>query len=294
MTGHFETCLKKPRGRGMAKKSLDLIEAMYSAAEAAQPITGRGIGYKLFTAGLIPSMSTQDMQKVYRLLRIAREEGDIPWKWIVDENRSLERESGWNDPAEYVEAVSQSYQRDFWNQQPMRVEVWSEKGTVRGVLASVLNGYGVGFRVMHGFGSATVVNNVSEDDDGRPLIVLYAGDYDPSGLYMSEHDLPERLDRYGGDHVRLKRVALLREHLDDLPSFPAADKKKDPRYRWFTERYGSQCWELDALDPNDLRGLIEAAITEHIEPVAWERCAICERAERESLRHVLDRWGAAQ
>jgi hypothetical protein len=30
----------------MAQRSLDLIEAMYAAAEAAQPITGRGIGYK--------------------------------------------------------------------------------------------------------------------------------------------------------------------------------------------------------------------------------------------------------
>ena len=45
---HFETRSKK--GRGMARRSLDLIEAMHVAAEAAQPITGRGIGYKLFTA----------------------------------------------------------------------------------------------------------------------------------------------------------------------------------------------------------------------------------------------------
>jgi hypothetical protein len=52
---HFETCSRK--GRGMARRSLDLIEAMHAAAEAAQPITGRGIGYKLFTAGLIPSMA---------------------------------------------------------------------------------------------------------------------------------------------------------------------------------------------------------------------------------------------
>ena len=56
MTEHFETGIKK--GRGMAQRSLDLIEAMYAMAEAAQPITGRGVGYKLFTAGLIPSMST--------------------------------------------------------------------------------------------------------------------------------------------------------------------------------------------------------------------------------------------
>ena len=65
--------------------SLDLIEAMYTAAKAAQPITGRGVGYKLFTLGLIPSMATSEMAKVYRLLRIARERDDIPWDWIVDE-----------------------------------------------------------------------------------------------------------------------------------------------------------------------------------------------------------------
>ena len=72
MTEHFDTCSKK--GRGMARRSLDLIEAMYDAAEAAQPITGRGIGYKLFTQGLIPSMARAEMQRVYRLLKEAREQ----------------------------------------------------------------------------------------------------------------------------------------------------------------------------------------------------------------------------
>ena len=43
---------------------------------------------------------------------------------------------------------------------------------------------------MHGFSSATTVHDVAEDDDGRDLISLYVGDYDPSGMYMSEHDLP--------------------------------------------------------------------------------------------------------
>jgi hypothetical protein len=34
----------KIMGRGMAQGSLDLIEAMRVIAEAAQPITGRGVG----------------------------------------------------------------------------------------------------------------------------------------------------------------------------------------------------------------------------------------------------------
>src|SRR6476661_2120110 len=175
---HFGSGSKK--GRGRAQRSIDLIEAMYEAAEAAQPITGRGIGYKLFTAGLIPSMEGKEMQRVYRLLKEAREAGDIPWDWIVDETRSVERKATWANPEHYARDVARSYRRDFWNQQPVRAEVWSEKGTIRGVLQPVLDQYAVGFRVMHGFSSATTVHDIAEDDDGRELIALYVGDYDPS------------------------------------------------------------------------------------------------------------------
>src|SRR6516225_8384788 len=205
MSEQFDTSSKK--GRGRAQKSLDLIDAMAVIARRAHPITGRGVGYKLFTAGLIPSMGRSDMQRVYRLLKEAREEGIIPWHWIVDEAREFERTASWDDPAEFAEAASRQYRRDFWTTQPTRVEVWSEKGTVRGLLAPVLNKYGVGFRVMHGFSSATVVHDIADDGDGRLLVALYVGDYDPSGMFMSECDLPERLEKYEGYHVIVKRVA---------------------------------------------------------------------------------------
>ena len=71
------------------------------------------------------------------------------------------------DPEQYARCVAQSYRRDFWNQQPLRVQVWSEKGTVRGVLQPVLDHYAVGFTVMHGFSSATAVHDAAEDNDGR-------------------------------------------------------------------------------------------------------------------------------
>ena len=97
MTEYFETCSKKG-GRGMGQRSLALIEEMRDIAEAAQPITGRGVGYKLFTAKLIPSMARSEMQRVYRLLKMAREQGTIPWESIVDETRDLERVSTWDNP----------------------------------------------------------------------------------------------------------------------------------------------------------------------------------------------------
>ena len=290
MTEHFETCSKK--GRGMAQRSLDLIEAMSVIAKAAQPITGRGVGYKLFTQGLIASMAKSEMQRVYRLLKEARERGQIPWEWIVDETRAIERVPTWADPDEYARCVARSYRRDFWDQQPHRVQVWSEKGTVRGVLAPVLDDYAVGFFPVHGFSSATAAHNIAEDDDGRPLIVLYVGDFDPSGMFMSEEDLPARFEKYDGDHIKLTRIALTVEQLEGLQSFQAADKKKDPRYKWFVANHGRHCWEFDAMDPNYLRDCVEQAIIGLIEPVAWQRCEVVNKVEQESLKDVLEQWGA--
>jgi hypothetical protein len=288
MPEHFETCSRK--GRGRSKRSVDLIEAMVQIVEAVNPITGRGVGYKLFVANLIDSMARNEMQRVYRLLKEAREEGIIDWDWIVDETRTEERVSTWSDPEEYARCVARSYRRDFWDQQECRVKVVSEKSTVYGVLKPVLVEYAVGFLPVHGFSSATTAHDIAIDDDGRDLILLYVGDYDPSGLFMSEEDLPNRIADYGGDHVEVRRVALLHEHLTGLPSFPATDKRKDPRYRWFVEKYGDRCWELDAMDPNDLRDCVQDAIQELIEPTAWARCEAVNAAEQESLRSILEKW----
>src|SRR5262249_27959042 len=78
----------------------------WRSAQAAHPITGRGIGYKLFILGLILSMETKVMQRVYRLLKEARERGIIPWKWLVDETRSFERMPTWDNPDEYAKCVA--------------------------------------------------------------------------------------------------------------------------------------------------------------------------------------------
>jgi hypothetical protein len=276
---------KKVRGR--AKKTLGLIEAMRKIAEEAHPITGRGIGYKLFAAGLISGMG--DMNKVYRALKVAREDGDIPWDWIVDETRELELTSMWRNPAEFAEGYF--YRRDLWQTQEHTVEVWSEKGTVRGVLLPVLSRLGVGFRVQHGFSSATSVWDVSNRGiDDRPLIALYIGDYDPSGLCMSEHDLPQRIREYGGDHIELKRIALTAAQTAALPSFPVESKSKDPRYKWFKQTYGDQCWELDAMDPRQLRELVESEINALIDRPLWDEQEELETREKQSIESHLRLW----
>jgi hypothetical protein len=172
-------------------------------------------------------MCNPNTGRIGRQLVFARENGLIPWSWIVDETREAECVAQWDDPEQFALVVQRSYRRDRWAQQPRRLEVWSEKGTVRGTLTPVLDKYGVTFRVMHGFSSATAAHDVAEEafDTENPLLVLYVGDWDPSALCMSEQDLPKRMRRYGGS-VEIQRVALIEVDLGSLPSFDAIYKGK--------------------------------------------------------------------
>ena len=63
--------------RGRNKDTIKLVEAMRESAEKLKPITGRGIGYQLFTRKLIDSM--KDMPKVYRALVNTHRDGTIPY-----------------------------------------------------------------------------------------------------------------------------------------------------------------------------------------------------------------------
>ena len=99
---------------------------------------------------------------------------------------------------------------------------------------------------------------------------------------MSKEDLPNRLEKYGGDHVEVYRIALRSDDIEDLPTFPASDEKKDPRHDpWFVSRYGNDCCEPDAMDPNDLRARVKEHIEAEIEPEAWARCEMVQKAEQE-------------
>lgn len=185
----------------MAQKSLDLIEAMFILLEQINPATVRGVCYQLFVKKLIESMGRLNTNNISRLLRIGRERGDIPWHWIVDETRETEHISKWNSLGDFGETVVRGYRRNFWEHQDSWVKVVSEKATIGGVVRPVLHEFAVDFQVMHGYGSTTKLHEIAEESliGERTLEILYIGDFDPSGMHISEVDLPGRVSKYGGD-----------------------------------------------------------------------------------------------
>jgi hypothetical protein len=293
------------RGRGRSQKSEDLIEAAAAILEAIQPASVRAVCYQLFIQQRIPSMAKLATNRVSGLLARAREEGRIPWEWIVQEGRLIERVSTWADPEAYGRAVMHSYRRNKWAGQPSRVIVVSEKGTVRGTLEPVLHEFEVDFLPVGGYASATRVHELAGVVTATtPLRVFYLGGYDPSGLGMSEQDLPARLVRYAPSEVfweydhegfRFRRLAVTEGDTHRLGldlSFPARDKHKDTRYPWFVQQYGTRCWELDAMNPNDLRERVREAIVAELDQPAWDRYVAAEAVERASIVETMRTWNS--
>jgi hypothetical protein len=105
---------------------------------------------------------------VSRLLTFEREEGNLPCTWIVDESREAKRINSRRYVAEFGDTVKGAYRRDYWTMHPHWIEVWSEKGTVRGTLAPVLKKKGITFRVHHGHSSYTAVKSAAVESAHTP------------------------------------------------------------------------------------------------------------------------------
>jgi hypothetical protein len=296
-------------GRAEHAETTALIKASYAILEREQPTTVRRVVYELFNQKKITATDKGAENRVSRLLTIARNDGRIPWAWIVDEHRRPERVLTFRDRDQAIRLVKERYRKDYWPAQPVLVKVWSEKSTVAGILAPVLREYEVEFLAVHGNNSTSRIHEAAEAQrrDRRPWAVLYVGDWDPAGCYMSDEDAPKRLRKYGAN-ITISRVALLNTDVRLLPqhTFDVDDKRKaavakhgadkvgkrgiDNNKPWFLERYGRACMELDAMNSNALRTRMQTAIRGYIDPAAWEHMRLIEKAEIDSINEILGRF----
>ena len=69
----IHTSRNLPRQRGKAAATLELEAAIQGIVCERHPITVRGVCYALFTADLIPDMSTGSTQRVSRVMTAMRE-----------------------------------------------------------------------------------------------------------------------------------------------------------------------------------------------------------------------------
>ena len=74
---------------------------------------------------------------------------------------------------------------------------------------------------------------------------------------------------------------------------PNPAKQSDSRYQKYVERFGIEdSWELDALDPNTIVGLVDNAIREIVDLDAWEARRDLQEEHRQQLQLASSKWEA--
>jgi Histidine kinase-, DNA gyrase B-, and HSP90-like ATPase len=222
-----------------------------------------------------------------------RLEGEIDYERIID----MSRPEYFNDPEEEdplkelnrrVEDLITSLNVNVWNEQPIYPEVWIEKEALSRVISPVCQKYNVNLIVGRGYSSYTqVAKAIDRFPEGKKVRVLYLGDHDPSGIHIQEK-LASRLDEYAGSkgrnlEIEVRRLALTFEQAKSLKLPPSKMKKIGQGSTAYRSMYGSEVWELDALEPSYLLKLVEDAILESMDKEKWE-------ANRKKLEEFRNEW----
>ena len=275
-------------GRGLHQDSKDLIRRAYDVLAEEHPSGVRRVCYAIFG-----NQAGEWTGKMGGLITRARKDGTIPWDWISDESRPRREPFVVEDHGGLVASMSAVPDFDPWPSQGIRVEAWSEK-SVGGTLAPVLDAYLVPFQVHHGFTSTTVLQETARATkrDPRKLVILYVGDHDPTGLFISEADIPKRLLELGASNFEVRRLAIIGKDLKALAEFKDPIKKADTRASWYQKTTGLKDGvELEAMSSNVLRERVEAAVKTCITDVdAWDRIVHTSRVVRESWLAYTKRW----
>ena len=174
-----------------------------------------------------------------------------------------------------------------------QIEIWVEKDSIRNFIGKLAAKYHLSIQVLRGFASLSMYRKALERARKRRVnLVLYIGDFDPSGILI-EKVAKEEMDHELG--IRFARLALTMPQISRFkpPSRPV--NRKDSRVKEYTAKYGNRCWEVEAIRPRTLLKLIERGLRGNVpagflvEAEARERAARLARPVTERLRKIIER-----
>jgi hypothetical protein len=266
------------------------IDWMHVLEEAAPIVRGyaggvtlRQLYYRLVSAQLLPNTLT-----AYKGLSAktagARREGWFPA--LHDQTRNVRGYRTFASVADALEDLPYMYRRDRTAGQEYQLWVGVEKHALEGLVFGWFGDLGVPVVALGGYASQSYVDVVAHqvDLDGRKSVLIYAGDFDPSGEDI-DRDFEERADCF--DDVI--RVALDAEQVESYGLPAAPGKTTDSRAAAFEARHGALVQvELDALDPNDLRRLYQDAIDNFWDLSVYDEVVAAEVRERAELVRVAE------
>lgn len=294
---------KRPRGyaswRPQAKTRVLLDQVADVLDEYADhlPLTIRQIFYRLVATTDYP----KDERAYGRLcehLNRARRARLIDFEAIRDDGVVTAHRDYYASPAAFLDDVGRrinGYRRDRQAGQPVRVELWCEAAGMIEQLARVADDYSVSVYSASGFASLTGIRGTADRALARdvPTVLLHVGDFDPSGESIYESLAADAAAFVEADRVietlsiEPIRVALTAAQVTtyNLPTAPpkASDKRSE---KWKKEKKGGTC-QLEALAPDDLAKIVDAAIRDQLDLDRLDEQVEAEERDRVALTRAL-------
>ncbi len=271
------------RGRTSQKPRLDWSAILEQAAEIVDRydtgVTLRQLFYRLVAAEILPNTRVAYCT-LSKVTAEARRQDRFPA--LVDRTRQIHRYRTFGGPDEARSWLSRIYRRDRTEGQEYSIYLGVEKAGIVEQLESWFGDLGISILALGGYSSQSYVDEIAKDvqEQTRPAVLIYAGDFDPSGEDI-QRDFIER----AGCFDEVVRIALNAEQVDEYDLPEQMGKATDTRARGFIERHGKLVQvELDALPPDVLKRLYTEAIAKFWSDAAYGKIMKRERREAALLK----------
>jgi hypothetical protein len=260
-------------------------------------LTLRQLYYQLIARALIDNKQSE-YKRLGDVIKNGRRSGLIDWEAIEDRTRNVRGSPSWDSPAGVVAAAAEQYREDLWRGQDFRPEVWIEKDALLGVIEGVCDEYRVPYFACRGNNSESEQYKAgkrfeAQIESGLTPIVLHLGDHDPNGLDMTR-DNRDRLAMFARRGVEVRRLALNKDQIERFRPPPNFAKETDSRYAAYADSFGTECWELDALDPVVIAELIRTEVEGMIDPDLSNAAKDEEAANRTLLEATSGNWAKVE
>lgn len=262
-----------------------LDRQIIDALERDHPQSVRHVFY-LMTNPRLPEpveKSDRGYRHVANRTVLLRRSGALPYGHITDASRRGYFTPTYRNAADFLTSVAGQFRASLWQDVQIYPEVWCESRSIASIVQNDCEELAVSLYPAGGFSSISFAHEAAQfinaEHEGREVVVLYVGDYDPAGVLIDvslERELREHLD--ANIELAFERIAITEDQIGafDLPTKPrkAADRRS---------LHIRHTVEAEAMPAHILRGLLRDAIEALLPNDALEAARAAEDSERAML-----------
>jgi len=284
----YQTTNFRPQTLGIIKTANNII-AEYQAE--GYELTLRQLYYQFVARDIIPNKDSE-YKKLGDIINNARLAGLVDWDAIIDRTRSVRSNSHWDGPEDIIKSAAYSFRIDTRATQNDYIEVWVEKDALVGVVERICKQFDIQYLSCRGYVSQSAMWRAARrfirQEQKRSVTVMHLGDHDPSGLDMTR-DIQKRLELFRSS-AAVHRIALNMDQIERYNPPPNPAKVTDSRYDSYLAEFGSESWELDALDPRVITDLITYAAAQYTSRDKRQLLLDKQQGHKHKLQYIADNW----